>query len=406
MGLVAPTHERLTFAGSTFQGRVTFDAAVDAIGHQLLPQPATLRLAFVSGIDLTGATIAFAAAGTGPAATLPAAGPFAAGVDFEIASHKDRPVTYTITFASPLGPGAAMAMRVRSENFALHTFTGAADSFDIPMAGTRFEFGGAKGGFAGPGGASAGFGGRESGVLTLSSGLLVVNVGGVGTDGGLHVAAPGGWNGGGDGGLGTALMRYGAGGGGATDARYGGSALIHRIVVAAGGGGKGAGSGSTSGGTRGDAGHGGVDVGGDAEFGLLGGSSGYPGLGGTQFAGGADGGSFGTPGPVHAGLGRGGDGNGLSYNGGGGGGGGYYGGGGGGTTSGSTGGAGGGGGGSSFANLTYIASRVGERGAISSTLGGYAFFAWGFGDRYAGDELPGGGWSVGGVRTSPTWIGS
>ena len=61
--------------------------------------------------------------------------------------------------------------------------------------------------------------------------VLNLFVGGQAPDVGNVTPAPGGFNGGGDGG------QYGAVGGGATDVRVGGTALADRVAVAGGGGG-------------------------------------------------------------------------------------------------------------------------------------------------------------------------
>jgi hypothetical protein len=162
---------------------------------------------------------------------------------------------------------------------------------------------------------------------------LQVNVGGRGGDvvdtregEAPPAGAPGGFNGGGDGGTPSEAndvngYSSGAGGGGASDVRVGGTDLDHRIAIGGGGGGFGGFGGEA-------AGIGGGETGGDA---ASGGSTG--GTGGTQVAGGIGGATGGTA-PVggDGALGQGGAGAGdaTTNGGGGGGGGGYYGGGGGG----------------------------------------------------------------------------
>jgi hypothetical protein len=176
-----------------------------------------------------------------------------------------------------------------------------------------------------------------------------VNVGGRGGDATFSsdpvAGAPGGFNGGGDGGSPSrpSIGNYagGAGGGGASDVRVGGTDLDHRIVVGGGGGGWGGFFGE-------NAGVGGGTVGGDGadQEHSTGGD------GGTQDAGGAGGVTEGGSPVGQAGaLGVGGAGAGdvqVTNGGGGGGGGGYYGGGGGGGVAPGLSAAGPGGGGSGF----------------------------------------------------------
>ncbi|EDZ59971.1 outer membrane autotransporter, putative [Candidatus Pelagibacter sp. HTCC7211] len=182
----------------------------------------------------------------------------------------------------------------------------------------------------------------------------------------------GGFNGGTQGGQTSA-----GAGGGATDIRFGGTALSNRIYVAGGGGG-GANQRRESQ-PGGDGGHGGGTTGGAGSKGGSGGTNqsssdltrgpnatggGAGGGGGTSSAGGAGGSVSGSDGT----LGIGGQG-GNSGRHGGGGGGGYYGGGGGGHKNGSDAG-GGGGGGSSYCDPTYCSSTTHTQGYTTATGNG------------------------------------
>lgn len=231
------------------------------------------------------------------------------------------------------------------------TYTGAAEPYAVPDGVDRVFFvaAGAAGGSSAL--LNGGFGGVVSGVIDVSStDELSVRVGQ------QPVAAVGGFNGGGNGGAGSAYA--GLGGGGATDIRAGGQDLADRIVVAGGGGGAAAVVG----------GNGGAPIGTD------GASSG----GSTSGGGGSDdgGGSAGTSNEATTPAGGGSAG--LGGNGataattlsGGGGGGGYFGGGGGGVDP-DTNGASSGGGGSSFASGMVTSSVQYE---VSNILGsGYVW---------------------------------
>lgn len=371
-GIAASHTGALTPASSpwTFVGTVTWDAAIDAA---VLPdnEPVVLRLAFTT-LGLTGATIAFTTTGSGRAATLPASGAFTAGTDYTIASHGTRSVTYTITGMGPVGSGA-LAMRARSELFDLLGFIGSPDSVNLPVSG-RVDIAGAMGGNAAPGSGHRGRGGRVTG--TIGSGSYTVTVGGMGGDGtgAAGVVGAGGYNGGAPGGTSPRNGRNGGGGGGRTE--------ISGVAIAPGGGGRPAGSGTTIGGD------GGTTTGESGGFGAsgvaigLGGSGGSPSAGGT---GGANGGSSATSGgtgtPGDGGVGGNGSPGNFGQGGGGGGGGKYGGGGGGGSGSSAT--AGGGGGGSD--DSSGLGSPASTRGANSAH--GYAFFAWGFVDLFAGDAI-------------------
>lgn len=206
-------------------------------------------------------------------------------------------------------------------------FTGAEQSWTVPVGVTliNVDVRGAQGGGNGPS-ARGGNGGRVLATLAVTPGeSLSIFVGGRGGDSGSpNRAGPGGFNGGGSGGIDSVDGNGPAGGGGgASDIRRGGNGLVDRVVVAGGGGGSECcqdGNGGAGGGVTGADG---------------GARSGIPGGGGTQSSGGLGGGN-GTAGEFGQG--------GIGGNGdraGGGGGGGWFGGGGG---SGATLGNGGGGG--------------------------------------------------------------
>ncbi|HOM21029.1 MAG TPA: glycine-rich protein [Ottowia sp.] len=227
---------------------------------------------------------------------------------------------------------AASAALGATANFA---YTGAAQTWTVPAGVTQvtLDLRGAQGGASyvsatGLRQQDGGLGGQTQGSLSVTPGqVLNLYVGGQAADVGNVTPAPGGFNGGGDGGV------YGAGGGGATDVRVGGTALANRVAVAGGGGG----------GNSGCPNHGTGGAGGGAS-GVAGvGHAGYtPGGGGTQSAGGAAGYSPGVAGQLGlggssasyhmAGGGGGYYGGGSAYAAGGGGGSGYIGGLGGGTT--------------------------------------------------------------------------
>ena len=351
-----------------FVGTVIWQSDIDPA---ILPdnEPVVLRLAFTT-LDLTGATITFAAYGPGRAATLPANGPFDGSTDYIVASHKDRPLTYTITGVGPVGSGA-LAMRARSENYELFTAGG---TFVAPSDPVRFDLVG-EAGKRGIGGGTitGGAGGRVVGALDLS-GSATVSMSGAGSHGTSYDPS---YNHGGDGGNATIVAD------GATT-----------LLVAGGGGG--GGRDSDIGTARGGAGGGLVGAAGEGA---------YSGGGGTQSAGGAAGGS-GTAGASLQG-GDGGDGLTLYRVGGAGGGGGYYGGGGGGgelTVFGSQLGAAGGGG-SSYTDPAATGGVIHTQGGSLGTA--YALFAWGFVDLFAGDAIPSASsWHIGSLRfgsTGPGW---
>lgn len=211
-------------------------------------------------------------------------------------------VPFIVASVVLIGPGAANAAE-QTETF---VYTGAAQSFLVPagVCAVTVNMYGAEGADAG-GSIVAGKGGRTTATIAVTPGeSLGVYVGGTPT--GDEIL--GGFNGGGDAGIGTNNESRGEGGGGGSDVRQGGSELSDRVVVAGGGGGRSNGSGN--------GGDGGGETGVD-------GTGNAPGGGGTQSAGGT------AVGNGQAGaLGEGGDaGDGFNIAGGGGGGG-YYGGGG------------------------------------------------------------------------------
>lgn len=160
-------------------------------------------------------------------------------------------------------------------DFTTFSYTGAVQTMQL-LAGKRYkiECWGAQGGSLG--GNLGGYGGFAMGEIAPS----------VDTDINIYVGEQptglaGGWNGGGN-------SYTGAGGGGASDIRIGGTALANRVIVAGAGGGASGLSGNLN------AGVGGGLVGGDGQdYG-----GGKNGLGGTQSAGGANGGSLGQGGTV------------------------------------------------------------------------------------------------------------
>ena len=156
---------------------------------------------------------------------------------------------------------AASAALGATANFA---YTGAAQTWTVPAGVTQvtLDLRGAQGGGSyacgGPREEDGGLGGQTQGSLSVTPGqVLNLYVGGQAADVGNVTPAPGGFNGGGDGGV------YGAGGGGATDVRVGGTALANRVAVAGGGGGGsgyigGLSGGSTTAGVQ--AGHGSIVI--------------------------------------------------------------------------------------------------------------------------------------------------
>lgn len=240
--------------------------------------------------------------------------------------------TYYVQSTSPQGG---------SQTF---NYTGGVQTFTAPVSGTySFDlYGGRGGNVTSYYPTNGGLGGRSQGQMSLGAGQVInVYVGGQGADRqgnhpyGSCTLTNGGWNGGGA----NRSAGNGTPGGGASDIRIGGNALVNRYIVAGGGGGCGwtYATGGAGGGLSG-----------------VGGANGTG--GGTQNAGGNVGNSSGGCGQSAGSLGQGGDGSGSSA-GGGAGGGGYYGGGGGGYNQ-------GGGGGSSYyggAGVTNGSTQTGVR---------------------------------------------
>jgi hypothetical protein len=244
-------------------------------------------------------------------------------------------------------------------------YTGSEQTFTVPNGVTQITVvarGGEGAGFSAyPSTGTPGRPGRVYATIPVHSGdNLYVFVGGSG--------AHGGFNGGGAGGAGYQRSYAGNPGGGASDIRVGGTGILDRIIVAAGGGGAGQAIRTYSTHYGGD---GGGLVGKNGAGGGTSGNGGGGGGGGTQGAGGAGGsgggagccqeGSRGGGGDLGLG-GNGGDSDSYNAGGGGGGGGGYYGGGGGGGAGGNYYGqstqGGGGGGGSSYVEPSALKSRM------------------------------------------------
>ena len=189
---------------------------------------------------------------------------------------------------------AAAAWAITSGAFgatASFSYTGAAQTWTVPAGVTQvtLELRGAQGGgsynCSSERQEDGGLGGLTQGTLTVTPGqVLNLYVGGQAPDVGNVTPAPGGFNGGGDGG------QYGAGGGGATDVRVGGSALANRVAVAGGGGG--GNTGCPNYGTGGGGGGSSGDVGLNLSGGFV------PGGGGTQAAGGTAGSAPGMAGQL------------------------------------------------------------------------------------------------------------
>lgn len=175
-------------------------------------------------------------------------------------------------------------------------YTGAQQTFVVPAGVTTVHID-AQGaaGWSGPSNAG-GLGGSASGNLSVTPGeTLYVYVGGQGTAAiGVDVPMGGGFNGGGNGMNNSVSPNVVGGGGGASDIRKGGTALANRVLVAGGGGGA-----TENGGEVGGAGGG-----------LVGGSGGNGSTccggtlatGGSQVAGGANGGALGQGANATVGL--------------------------------------------------------------------------------------------------------
>lgn len=198
---------------------------------------------------------------------------------FTATNFTNAPVTSTIT-VTPTNPIVIQG----SQTF---SYTGAAQTWTVPAGVTsvNVEANGAQGGrvdltgFWTPCCLDGGLGGKVTTTLAVTPGqVLNLYVGQQGNTNGT-----GGYNGGGTASPVSSPILGGAGGGGATDVRIGGTALTNRVVVAGAGGGAGGDGGPTAGGIGG---------------GLIGGAPGTANstntilaTGGTQTAGGI-GGSF------------------------------------------------------------------------------------------------------------------
>jgi hypothetical protein len=194
------------------------------------------------------------------------------------------------TYIAPSYPGAYYAGDIINFNY-----TGASQTWNSLNANyIKIELYGAAGGVVGD---TPGYGGYSYGFFYPAQNTnYYLYVGGIG--GGAYQNTTGvqtsvaGFNGGGEGGLGVSgsNVHRGAGGGGATDFRAGGTALTNRILVAGGGGGSGTRNVALTAGSYGGAG-------GGTSILNMNGSPGYTssyrgfGYGGTQSAGGNGGAS-------------------------------------------------------------------------------------------------------------------
>lgn len=118
-------------------------------------------------------------------------------------------------------------------------YTGSVQNFVVPnnISSIEVETWGAQGGGANSG--VGGKGGYAKGTLSVTPGeTLYIYVGGKGEATTLSVQVNGGFNGGGYA-MGKAVNTYAASGGGASDIRKGGTALVNRVIVAGAGGGTG-----------------------------------------------------------------------------------------------------------------------------------------------------------------------
>ncbi|MEM9821210.1 MAG: glycine-rich protein [Bacteroidota bacterium] len=164
---------------------------------------------------------------------------------------------------------------------AIYNYTGGVQTFTVPADVTQLQVTayGAQGGSTYSIAGGVGKGGKVETTLNVSPGqVLNIYVGGQGQSySGFGSTLQGGWNGGARG----STWGQGAGGGGATDIRIGGTTYNDRVIVAGGGGGKGpacTGGGSTP--------HGGGLVGGSGYYCNSGPAEGTRGRGGSQTAGG------------------------------------------------------------------------------------------------------------------------
>jgi len=163
----------------------------------------------------------------------------------------------------------------------IFNFTGGVQSFTIPQGcfSLCVDVRGAQGMMNNVGNNGGGLGGRVEGIMSVTPGqVLQIFVG----DGG-NLSSVGGFNGGGNGGIGCVLSDAG-GGGGASDIRISPFGLADRQIVGAGGGGTGGDRRKSCGPGAGGGGGGGGDGGGGG-----GAYGGLPGGGGTQITGGVGG---------------------------------------------------------------------------------------------------------------------
>ena len=220
-------------------------------------------------------------------------------------------------------------------------FTGSMQTFVVPdgVYSLGIDIRGAAGGNSSDGSHSVGRGGRIQTTLAVTPGsTLNIFVGGEGQTGVFDVRSLGGWNGGGNSGLGFGSFS-GGGGGGASDIRIGGTGLADRVLVAGGGGG------TADNFPSGDNGGDGGGLTGEQGY-SEGFASTKAGKGGSQFAGGTYGFYVGFEDASPGTLGNGGN-AGSDGSGGGGGGGGAW---------------AGGGGGSDFVNLALCTSTSSTQG--------------------------------------------
>lgn len=295
------------------------------------------------------------------------------------------PTSYILTVTDAMGCVAMDTVVVDTglgssgNDSTVFSYSGAQAFFVVPpCVGTvTIRAWGAQGENALVGGATGGLGGYATGTLSVTPGETLY----------VYVGGQSGYNGGGMGGIngnsvfsGPPIGTYGGYGGGASDVRQGGSALVNRVAVAGGGGGAGHNGvwpGCQTAGPGGNGGAGGASTGGTGTAGVgtpcnCAGGGGAGGAGGSQVSGGLHGMYAGNTaclrtswGPGNDGqLGIGGTGSVLYHNGtggGGGGGGGYYGGGSGGNGSDTTPGGGGGGGSNYVTGLGSSSSLAGVR---------------------------------------------
>jgi prepilin-type N-terminal cleavage/methylation domain-containing protein len=154
--------------------------------------------------------------------------------------------SYVLTYNVSDLAGNAAITKTRTVNVIDATFnfnyTGNSQTFNVPITGKyKIELWGAQGGLRtwDDRGFVGGKGALVQGIIHLSQNeILYVYVGGKGGDTTGTERGLGGYNGGGLGGIAEfTTWRGGPGGGGATDVRIGGTSLVNRIMIAAGGAG-------------------------------------------------------------------------------------------------------------------------------------------------------------------------